>query len=132
MLVRLIKPGDSAELNAAFLPSNVGKGIGLFRQVESGPPGFLTFGPYINLSPGRYSFKIFYHAEGEEDKVAHWDVNVSGPGNDQVIKVGDLPRQLNTVKGSFQLAEPGNIQIRTFYEGHGKLTVEKISISKIE
>jgi hypothetical protein len=127
-LARLQSAGGSIEFYAAQLPGLIGRQVGLFRVAEGEEPGFLTFGPYIDLPAGQYQFEIDYQIEGAPDNVADWDVS----SNAQVVDSGRLPQIGKTYRHAFSLAAPSSIEVRTFYEGHGKLTVEKIRIFKIE
>jgi hypothetical protein len=124
--IPLEKPGDSIDFEAATLPGMVGQTVGWNRQVEGGPPGVMTYGPYLSLPAGAYSFEITYSAESQLDNVGWWDVMVS----EQEIKKAPLPTQQTVIQDCFSLATPGQVQIRTVYEGAGKLTIEKIRIVK--
>ena len=118
-LAHLEKPGDSSTAtDAVFLPTIVGHTAGLHRVVKNGPAGYLTYGPYLSLPVGNYSFEISYSAKSQSENTGHWDVAVS----EGVIAQGDLPTSGHTVQGCFLLTNPGPVQIRTFYNGSGKLT----------
>jgi hypothetical protein len=113
---------------AAKLYSIVGTVAGSARVAPEGTaPGYLTYGPYANLDPGRYEITIKFQAEGD---AGHWDVVAgkdaitvaNGPVPDSHGKTDDIVVPLDFPKGAEAL------QVRTVYAGHGRLSVLSLGI----
>lgn len=125
------------EFSAAELPSETGQVVGSRRQAETSlnQKGFLTYGPYVALEWGDYTFTIEYEAQPTAGKKAAgaWDI-VFHDQHDVIatMKKGKFTRQgQQTVSGVFNIRADGNTEIRTYYSGAGRLAVEKITIRRI-
>jgi hypothetical protein len=120
---------------AADLPGQIGDIIGTSRSVQEGPAGFLAYGPYIELFLGDYRFELDYESHSpEEEPAGKWDVlfHPSTTSSPDIIADGLLTGHgSNTITGRFAIREPGEIEIRTFYTGHGSLKVNRLLIKRI-
>jgi hypothetical protein len=98
--------------------------------------GFLSYGPYIVLSPGRYHYAIRYVSTAvPQQDVGRWDV-VIGSGKPDVREAGagtlrgsaGVPQ---TVEGSFTTDRwSGPLEIRTHYNASGDLQILDIALEK--
>ncbi|GEM_PF-2891658 len=76
-------------------------------------PGFVTFGPYVRLAPGRYRFELDYRAAGQGD-VGEWDVAVDK--GQRILQQGRLAGSDDrpvTLSGEFTLERVAEAEIRT-------------------
>ena len=125
------------EYTAADLPTKIGTVTeNSTLTAAEGAKGFLSFGPYISLAPGKYSFEIKYKFSGDlnAESESFWDV---------VAKKGKLnlaEHKFNNTDGKFVwqkdeiwIDRPINlVELRAFYAGVGYLEVEGIRILKLD
>ncbi len=121
------------QYDAINLPSQIGTIKGLGRLAESrSPAGFLTFGPYVPLMKGDYSFEINYLGKSQDDSssVGTWDVIIWRSGKSEEIQRGLLTGTgSDKIMGSFSVNDgcpPVTLEIRTYYYGKGTLQVDNI------
>lgn len=122
---------------AAELPSETGRVMGLSRVAdeESSPEGFLTYGPYVTLRNGDYTFEMHYYVQKSHDKsVGEWDIithTTDAVETESTLK-GRLEKEgQNIVSGVFKVRKIGKTEIRSYYKGNGLLRVDKILINRI-
>ena len=123
-------PKSPLLMPAPKLPSSVGSVEAGRRVATMGTnAGYLTYGPYVMLAPGRYKVTIKYESEGEAgswDVVSIAEVLAKGSISDthgvaaEIVVTVDLPNGAN------------DVQVRMFYSGHGRLAVESLSINPID
>jgi hypothetical protein len=114
---------------ATKLPSSVGLIKASVRVAPEGTDaGYLTYGPYATLNPGRYGVTVKYEAEGESGS---WDV-VSTAG---ILAKGSIP---DTRGAAAEIAVTVDLpdgaddfEVRMFYSGHGSLAVVSLSITPL-
>lgn len=122
---------------AADLPSETGKLVGLSRVAdeESSTEGFLTYGPYVTLRNGDYSFEIHYYAQKSHNKsVGKWDVitHTTNAVETKSILKGNLEKEgENIISEVFKVRKIGKTEIRTYYTGNGTLRINKILINRL-
>jgi hypothetical protein len=113
---------------AENLPSLIGTVDGTSRSAIAGqaPSGYLTYGPYATLVPGKYEVTIEY---GPSEGAQTWDVAV---GDGRVIARGVFaPTQEVDAKVIVPFDQQGvtnEFQVRSLFLGTGRLTVRSISI----
>jgi hypothetical protein len=122
-------PKSPLLIPAPRLPSLVGSVEAGRRVATIGTnAGYLTYGPYVMLDPGRYRMTIKYESEGDAgswDVVSIAEVLAKGSISDthglaaEIVVTVDLPNGAN------------DVQVRMFYSGHGGLAVESLSIHPI-
>ncbi|WP_186465025.1 hypothetical protein [Azospirillum brasilense] len=130
--------GSAVALVAADLPGIVGHVQGEARTVQGGDGqgGVLTFGPYANLSPGKYVACVDYQSgtggSGGSD-VGSWDFVgvVDGPETffQAPLKTGGQSAcsgEVSVPKGA------KNVEVRTFFNGVGDLSVSGIVLKRID
>jgi len=118
---------------AAALPSEIGSIEGNSRVASEGTAtGFLTYGPYINLLRGKYSFLINYIAQqNSQIEAGRWDVVVTNNGKSETLIQGNLIPGNNYISGNFEIIENSSVvEVRTYYEGSGFLSIESINIKR--
>jgi len=86
-------PSESSTLvwSASSLPSRIGYANGERRiaLANAHEAGFLTYGPYVHLTPGSYMLSIRYRSDGSpSDLVGTWDVYV--PLSHTTLATGEL------------------------------------------
>lgn len=89
--------------------------------------GFLTYGPYVNKSKGTYEIVINYQLS--DDGKAWFDV-VADKGKKSFVKK-DLLSENNQISETLVFDKDVNaLEIRTYYQGSGYLTVKSIEIEE--
>ena len=102
---------------------------------SSDKPGYLTFGPYILLNPGTYKFGIRYkfYDGMQNNSRSYWDV---------VASLGKIKLHKNHFANSknrfiwdehiIHIDRPlKKVELRSFFDGSGKLEVESIRIEEL-
>jgi hypothetical protein len=117
------------------LPTLIGslEGTKIVANVGS-KPGFLTYGPYLSLSSGRYKVIIEYSSSN----INQFDIT-GMEGSEQIIYTSGLLKSGNSPEAIVQLEfdlnleqEVKGFEARTMYSGAGSFEVHKVSIEKIE
>lgn len=125
-LVTPVDPGQiefSQYWTAESLPSVIGRlEQGLLVPQQPGAAGYLSYGPYLNISAGMYSFKIDYLSSAQRSVVAgEWDVVGEISGQMKTLARGPLhgsDSQLTHINSS--IVAEGDIkrlEIRLFSRG---------------
>lgn len=110
--------------------------------------GFLTFGPYLSLPRGSYSFEMaFSSTNPTKDIVGTWDVVYYGNGVHHVLSSGQIPGtqgERKTIHGTFSLGNQfknkhdypdesyHKVEVRSYFLGNGELSVYSLNIHKIK
>lgn len=133
--------GDAQEWKGCELPTRIATRGPRCSAEKTDPAteGFLTFGPYQELPPGRYAFRLDYaSSQPRRERTGGWDVMRAGPGTPRELAKGDLAGTGNTtrrVEGSFRLdaADGGGVvEIRTYASRGGTMRVERLWIVRID
>jgi len=140
----LIKSNEdlfSMKWNAKDLPSQTGSILDSMRiaRKHKDKPGYITFGPYVELPKGDYKFDIVYSSPAPTTiKVGNWDVVINLPESIKQINNGDINgtnAQDQHIKGTFTIESAYSykkIEIRNFYNGVDDLSIQKLMITKVE
>ena len=118
-----------AAIPGSALPSLVGRVEGNDRIAMAGetPKGILTYGPYARLAPGKYDILIRYSASGGENL---WDVAVNtGADIVQSGTLADTAGEDREVHITVTFSSVVELEVRTYYQGVGKLKVSAIGIT---
>lgn len=94
-------------------------------------PGFVTFGPYVRLAPGRYRFELDYSAAGHAP-VGDWDVAVDK--GQRVLQQGPLAGsdgQPTTLNGTFSVEESVEAEVRTRLAQPARIAVHALRIVRL-
>ncbi len=124
----------------AELPSRVGKKIKSIVIATMGTKtGYITFGPYVSLPAGKYSFDINYISKNKNNTiVGSWDVVIALPKEAKLLKKGQLigtqGNDSHIIKNFTIPEEYSNekIEIRNFYNGTGDLTIKSLTITRVQ
>jgi hypothetical protein len=131
----LRKPGARVTFNAAQLPSQVGTVTGSSRVAEGCAAGYVTYGPYMQLLPGAYRGRIDYEATAasSEEAAGKWDVVLERPAgkNYRVVQKGLLSPQSACIEFGFEADSASVAEVRTFYDGTGRLTVHQLTLQRL-
>ena len=130
----------SKNFTGRLLPSQSGKQKGNYIVAQSGTsPGFITYGPYIELPEGSYSFDISYiSSENNTTTVGTWDTGLALPKEFKQLKKGYLlgtnDKDGHIIQTFVIPKEHSNqkVEIRNFYNGTGNLTIKSLTITKVE
>ena len=127
------KVGERHEFAGAALPARNGKTVGFSRRTSDrwgDNTGIFTFGPYAELPPGDYSFELHYFADTE--KTGTWDIAITNSEKIDILRSGTIRHAgKNVVSSTLSLPDGGTAEMRTFYNGHGTLFVDKIVIARL-
>ncbi len=125
---------------ASELPSQVGQiqnnNRVAIETVDSA--GFITYGPYAALEPGLYQFKITYSSQSPSSQtIGYWDVVMQLSTSIKELKSGLIygtDGELSYIEKTFSVSKEnsnGKVEIRSFYNGIGDLTVKKLDINRV-
>lgn len=127
---------DVLDWPAAQLPTQVGILAGAELQPADGaPPGYLSYGPYARLEPGRYVVELGYRsALPEHVTVGRWDA-VAAPVDGAAERNYAQGSVLGTLGQMKQLrfaldvaAGDGPLEVRVFYPGDGDLRIRQLRV----
>lgn len=125
--------GDIFEFSGARLPALTGSVVGLSRVASEGAgdaAGILTYASRTELQPGDYIFEIHYYADSAN--TGAWDVVLHQAKREQILREGLLDRTGKGVaSGSFHVSRRASVDIRTYYDGHGKLYIDRIRLKRL-
>jgi hypothetical protein len=92
---------------------------------EGTKAGYLTYGPYAALEPGRYEVTIKYESQGE---TGSWDI-VSASGTLAKGRISDTQGMAAEIAVTLDLPSgAASLEARTLYSGHGRLSVFSVGI----
>jgi len=129
---------DKLLILGANLPGITGKKEGLVRIAKDvvDKQGFLSYGPYVDLDGGLYKIVIKYSAKSDNsDAVGTFDIGrFNVPPKDIVLyKVNLKVIEAGMVEAIIKIPNEGlqQVEFRTWFSGHGQLTVKSIEIEKL-
>jgi hypothetical protein len=109
------------------LPGTVGKVQSLSRVAQAGidAAGYLSYGPYVRLPPGRYQATVSYTATEPGNK---WDAGrFNTPEKLVTVAAGEVLPGSGDLKFSFETKKKiTDFEIRTWFGGRGTFTVHKV------
>ena len=120
---------------AAGLPGDVGVVDGFKRIAdEKGTSGFLTYGPYWDTPVGTYEVGVRYKSNSARSSNALLEIN--SPERSKLLEQIPLENTNGKFQEFFMLLNidantRGRIELRTFFEDSGELTVEWIQLRRI-
>jgi hypothetical protein len=128
----LSKPGESVLYPACELPRLPTTYVEDDCKVTTTQTGFVTFGPYVRLSPGHYGFKVEYSSSSPSNQVAgRWDVAIN-KGQDMLSEgvLQGTDGRNEQLTGEFFIKDTTETEIRTYLNPGAALTIAKISITR--
>ena len=124
--------------SASELCSQVGELEGDIRVASEGTtqPGFIIYGPYIELGPGNYEFELLYESSSDTAAAAA-PYTVAFDSGEIILTSGTLPGTSGN-KSNFQAefnisSEHGFVflEVRVMYEGVGDLQIHALEIRRL-
>jgi hypothetical protein len=122
---RVGPPCDLTTRLAQELPATTGSSSGTARVAEPATdgPGYLAYGPYCNLEPGRYRVSFDYASGLAPDAVAG-EVDVADLGSPFVSRdVRGTDGRRATARLEFTVDDPARWEFRLLWAGSGDLTL---------
>jgi len=116
---------------AARLPSEVGRYNGGIIEAIDGKPGFLSFGPYINLRSGDYVAVFTYKSQSSYETIVGWVDVATDKGRDVIVKkeVYGTEGVSGHIEIPFSLQEDEkDVEVRFWYEGTGSVSLHMLEI----
>jgi hypothetical protein len=129
---------DETLFTAATLPSQTGQWQGSIRIARAGRDraGCLTFGPYLNMLPGRYraDYSYTYLKAPEPDKPVTFDCILHLKGEDYLDKVAipyvdGTPRILSRQVVVPPHPDGAPLEMRLHYQGSGDFEVDSLKVT---
>jgi hypothetical protein len=116
---------ENHTFKASTLPSQIGEIKESNRYIKnSTKKGFLSYGPYLQLTNGRYSFSINYTSKKAEGIT--YDIVTKG----QILVKGKLPQNSTHFQKNIEIKTSTPVEVRVWYNGIGELTLHSIIIKK--
>ena len=119
---------------ARVLPSRTGELTEEGRRASPGDSrGFITYGPYAHLWPGRYSIAVEYQLLNSAEGSSRWEVTAErGAKTLHSATFETTGSEVKTSTVEFALEESAaNIELRAFYGGEGTLTVRSVVLERL-
>ncbi len=135
------KVGDSYKWMGCKLPTVIGKYTSSceIESTDRNHSGRVSFGPYIGLLSGRYSFEIEYaSSKNKSEPAGDWDVVIALPNESKPLAQGSLlgtDSKTEKVRGAFTVENAYNrekIEIRTFVYQGSTMKVNYLIIKRLE
>lgn len=117
-----VNVGDNYTWKACDLPTVIGEQTAEceMQKMDNAQSGYLTFGPYEQLSTGEYTFSIAYSSNASKgEPVGNWDALLAIPQGSIVMQDGLITGTngaIETIIGQFKVSPEqnmGKIEIRT-------------------
>ena len=120
---------------ASALPCDVGQAEANFERIarmDRDPQGYLAFGPYIDLPPGRYEVALQLASPAQPDIVVGW-WDVCTEYGQRILGDGQIMGSrgaLAVLRGTFDIAAPlaRKIEVRVRYDAVADLRLTDITI----
>jgi len=120
---------------ASTLPSRVGSVVSNNREVLPirDLPGFITFGPYIDLQSGKYSLKINYSSTAKTGSIVGWyDVYLFNKNitfmHEAIYGTSGIEK---VIESKFQLTDSvRGLETRIWFDGVSPVTVMSLTIQE--
>jgi len=132
VVLELINPAAvGATWPASTLRSQTGSIDGESRTATSGidAPGFVTFGPYIQLAANRYTSQVTYRSPAPPDQtVGLFDVNL---GADVIasVELTGTDGEIVEVSLDFLGSLETGWEFRSYWHGGPSITIEQVSVT---
>ena len=137
---KFVSVGDTYTWKACDLPTVIGVQTAEceMQKKDDAQTGYLTFGPYEQLTTGEYTFAIAYSSNASKGKpVGNWDALLATPKGTNILQDGLMTGTdgtIETIIGQFQLNQEqnmGKIEIRTMANTDTDLKIIYIRIKRI-
>ncbi|MBP0634004.1 hypothetical protein J8I34_01220 [Cupriavidus sp. AcVe19-6a] len=126
---------EKAEYAAKELPTVVGRLEGGRIVSEPSRAGILSYGPYVDLAPGKYRASIEYSCSSAADgQCGTWDVVADGANRLQKVTQGVLRATDGSsvsLSADFAFERPlPALEIRSIYDGDGVMEIHKVTVER--
>lgn len=137
----ILAVGESRQWRACELPSQIGAVVSdcRLRKRDMAQAGYLSFGPYQPLLPGRYRFDLDYSSDtATNGNAGDWDVVVALEKEARVIARGSLTGTAGSasrLSGEFVQSEAGSrqkIEVRTLAHAGTDLEILQLRVTRLE
>jgi hypothetical protein len=137
---KLVSVGNTYTWKACDLPTVIGIQTAEceMQKKDDTQSGYLTSGPYEQLTAGAYTFVIAYSSKtSQEIPVGNWDALLATPQGTNVLQDGLITGTdgtIETIVGHFKLSQEqnmGKIEIRTLAKKDVDLKIIYIRIERI-
>lgn len=118
--------------SADLLPTAIGlRSNGRLIAKGGSQPGYLSYGPYIPLDPGRYSVTLLYSSPvSAKDSVGAFDISSATLGTIESVAISGSKDDLTRVEVHFEVASPDDVyEFRARWDGGGDLSIRSITLS---
>lgn len=127
------KAQQRIDYRACNLPRPDSSAAGGDCEVSAGKRGLVTFGPYVQLPPGRYRVEIEYATNLPRETLAgQWDIAFDrGQG---ILGKGELigtDGNREVMSAEFTNDQRHETEIRTYLEAQGSLTIHRVSLQRL-
>jgi hypothetical protein len=120
--------------SGAELPTQVGEVRGSRMLSKIGSAGYVSYGPYLVLDPGKYKCFLYYKSE-DKDLFLEAVITPSKSINQEILQRKSLQSYAKTFgvqSISFHISPANNVlECRVFTSGIGKVEIKKLVIDKI-
>lgn len=133
--------GSTFQWQACELPTLIGKksdDCTLEKNVVA-QTGFLSYGPYEQLPPGKYSFEMTYQSpENDQQVIGGWDIQLDQPQVSRTEAKGDISGsngKVGTFSANFTVGETldtQKVEIRTHVYADKMLKIIGLRITRLE
>jgi hypothetical protein len=133
--------GSTVQWQACELPTLIGRkadGCALEKN-DPAQAGFLSYGPYEQLPPGKYSFEMTYQSpEAAEQVIGGWDIVLDQPQVSKTEAKGDINGSngnVGTFSATFTVGETldtQKVQIRTHVYAGKMLKITNLRVTRLE
>jgi hypothetical protein len=135
----ILTVGESRQWRACELPTIIGTVAAdcRLRKREQAQAGYLTFGPYQPVLPGRYRFDLDYiSGAASTDNVGDWDVVMALEKEARVVGKGNLAGTAGAtvhLSGEFvqDMASSQKIEVRTRAYADKDLEVRQLRLTRL-
>jgi len=128
-----VQPSNQLNLMPLFLPTIVGLRDGNTIVAQPDKAGFLSFGPYRTIAPGRYGITIKFTAGPcSQAVIGYWDVVADSVDGELARGNIRVDQGLSVAEGVFSsAAELEKLEIRTFYAGACSFQLQGITLTRL-
>lgn len=137
---KLGEDGYTMSFDVSQMPNAIGRVDGKSRVALQGrdQEGFLTYGPFVKLRPGRYrvNYGFTYLTPPKKGQEAFFDLNAHDWHGDHVshgtaLLFDGTPHE--TLTDTFTVSVPNQTyEIRIYYHGSGNLKVDSLTVTSLD
>lgn len=124
---------NSFELKGKIFFREVGRNVNDNRVANHlDGSGYVMFGPYQTLNPGKYLFRLNYIFNDKNNNKPSFDIILHKGNTENILFKGSLSKNTQVEEEIITIDESNPFEFRIFYNGSGELTIKSLSITKIK